>query len=149
MIDSILVLPKQAKSNNLKSSNKRRSKSADIPRHVSSQQMIAILELKKAQKEEAELQKAERRAEREEKKKKRQEDLERKSEEQRKRREDMEKKRQDKAKQKEEKMREKERMAHKKKKNQLSTKSDEPTAISRDVCGCCHTEELRWRLGLL
>ena len=70
-IDEILVIPKKhAKA------KKSAGKPSEVSRHLSSEQMIAMLEKKEKEKREEEERKAQRKVEREEKKKKKQEEKE-------------------------------------------------------------------------
>lgn len=74
-IDDILVFPKKAAQGH----NKR--KVSEMPRHLSGNQMIALLEAKERGKQEEEEKKAQRKAEREEKKRKTEEEREKKKNE--------------------------------------------------------------------
>lgn len=71
VLDSILVYPRKA-------AEGKKVKSSEMLRHLSSQQMIAILEAKQREKQEEEDKKDKMKAEREEKRKKRQEKKEKK-----------------------------------------------------------------------
>ena len=72
VLDTILVYPRKA------AAEGKKGKSSEMPRHLSSHQMIAILEAKEREKQEEEDKKAKLKAEREEKRKKRQEEKEKK-----------------------------------------------------------------------
>jgi len=72
-LDEILQYPKPDPAKKTKGKS-----TLDMPKHLTSEQMYQYLELKRTQKEEAELQKVQRREERAQKKKKREEEQERK-----------------------------------------------------------------------
>ena len=123
VLDTILVYPRKA------AAEGKKGKSSEMPRHLSSHEMIAILEAKEREKQEEEDKKAKLKAEREEKRKRRQEEKEKKLMEKAKKRQERET-----------------CMAKKKTSRTSRVKADIPVQIDageadEGICATCGTDE--------